>query len=169
MDQLRLAGGQHQSKRRMGSSPRLLELWVSGAACSGAPQRKANGERESCWLWLMKAIPFLSLWLVGYGRWHRQWLRQEKRTRGKGIDWFMNNKRKKESELMNEATNQFRKEIHLWIEWRNGAACCWMNQWTEGRSAAQSGRSNEIKEKKIKLFDFLWVDWMEPQTTPQIN
>ena len=71
---------------------------------------------EAASLWVMKAFVFLSFLLVGYGRWHRQWLRRKEENERKN-KWLISRNKKKKQFVNGGGSNQ-RKEINEinWLE-----------------------------------------------------
>ena len=63
------------------------------------------------------------------------------------------------NELMNEATSQFRKEMNLFIEWRNGVACCWMKK-ANGKPREPSPAASQHFIQFFSLYEGEeWMKW----------
>ena len=105
----------------------VYEFDLGGFTSRGEQTKQAAIQKlqflmEAAAVWMMKAISLFSLWLVGYGRPKRQWLRQEKRTRRREIDWFMKTKPRK---WMNKPTPSWAA-----VDW-------WMNEKNESSNKAE--------------------------------
>ena len=75
--------------------------------------------------WNVVWFGLLESCLRGYGPWPAMALRERERTKTNKPNGMERNEGNSiMNELMNEATSQFRKEMNLFIEWRNGVACC---------------------------------------------
>ena len=95
-------------------------------------RRQRNGvERKSCAIHEINCFSFL--FAGGYGRWHRQWLRQEEKTKEKQLmnEWSRSKERLVKSN--NSTWMAVSMKLMKLIEW-------WWNElnwfdWTEGRGA----------------------------------
>ena len=96
--------------------------------------------------WMMKAISSSAAQLVGYGRWHRQWLRQEELTRRERrlVDSWK--EKGKEREWMNGMERQAAEENFVFLcgrQW-NGM------KWTEHQAATAARQVHQLN-----FFSFL--------------
>ena len=103
---------------------------------------------------MMKAILFFSLWLVGYGRWHRQWLRQEKRTRRREIGWDELSKK------TNKKNEQRENNLNFFVEWRRlikslkwnkGMDCFLLCEWGPKEPTAPRQAKKDKSNKTINF------------------
>ena len=118
-----------------------------GAACSETTQRVSEAEGEGEWSWFF----FFLLWGVmgGAPRHSSAQRRKQKKKPTECLEFLFDFDLFLE-EWMNKSINQMKRwdwravcervneinnkpipeEMNLFIEWRNGAACCWWNEWT---------------------------------------
>ena len=102
-------------------------------------------ERKSCAIHEINCFSFL--FAGGYGRWHRQWLRQEEKTKEKQLmnEWSRSKERLVKSN--NSTWMAVSMKLMKLIEW-------WWNElnwfdWTEGRGAL-AGRPRPFRSKSMK-------------------
>ena len=100
--------------------------------------------RQPLFEWWKQSLSSLFDWWV-MGWWASQWLRQEKRTRRREIDWFMKTKPIKSS-----AVCLRRQQL---VEWMNKFICSWMKLMLRRRredkqAAPQAARSSAVSEMK---------------------
>ena len=145
--------------------------------CFGGPKGTVQQSiNQRNWLNWFVAVPLVIEWRnqlssaalwVGYGRWHRQWLRQEELTRRERVDGIMKSKTKASS-AVNLSFLELIGMMNEWSEWRKTINGEWKRR-QAAHQAVSNGAASQEQLQSIPLHEGNWWNCLRSCLWPPIK